>query len=110
MLTIVTYGGERVKSSTQLSFSRLSDGEKVNFGELCFSVIHTPGHTTGHIVYLLSGAPYEAPDSLFSGDHLFLGGIGEAPNVLMRITVWVQGLFFKCCKCFKFMIKFAGLY
>ena len=29
------------------------------------------------MVYLLDGAPYGAPDSLFSGDLLFLGGSGE---------------------------------
>lgn len=41
----------------------LTDGEELNFGEITLKVIHTPGHTRGHI------ALYEPQASiLFSGD------------------------------------------
>jgi len=53
------------------------DIEMIKFGGLNFTAIHTPGHTSGHVVYFLDGAALGAPDCLFSGDHLFLGGCGE---------------------------------
>ena len=37
----------------------------------------TQGHTTGHMVYILDGSPYGVPDSVFSGDLLFLAGCGQ---------------------------------
>ncbi|OWF42569.1 probable hydrolase PNKD [Mizuhopecten yessoensis] len=55
----------------------VDQGHSLEFGSLKFSVQFTPGHTVGHVVYILDGGPYGAPDSLFSGDHLFLGGCGR---------------------------------
>ncbi|WP_313654641.1 hydroxyacylglutathione hydrolase [Pantoea sp.] len=48
----------------------VSEGDKVNVLGLTFDVIHTPGHTLGHISYY--SAPY-----LFCGDTLFSGGCGR---------------------------------
>ena len=50
----------------------LQDGDTVELGELCFQVIHCPGHTPGHVVF------YE-PESrhAFVGDVLFQGSIGR---------------------------------
>jgi glyoxylase-like metal-dependent hydrolase (beta-lactamase superfamily II) len=48
----------------------LSDGDSVDFGDLRFTVIHTPGHTPGGICLLGHGV-------LFSGDILFNYGIGR---------------------------------
>ena len=56
--------------------SPLPDGASLRFGDLDFRILLTPGHTVGHVVYLLQGAG-GVPDMLFSGDCLFLGGIGE---------------------------------
>ncbi|XP_071112038.1 probable hydrolase PNKD [Haliotis cracherodii] len=53
------------------------DGEKLTFGGLKFTVMFTPGHTVGHVVYHLEGHNFEAPDCLFSGDHVFLSGCGR---------------------------------
>ncbi|XP_060589511.1 probable hydrolase PNKD [Ruditapes philippinarum] len=64
----------------------LMDIEEVKFGGLNFTAIHTPGHTVGHVSYLLDGQALGAPDCLFSGDHLFLGGCGrifETPPLRM---------------------------
>ncbi|KAL4222989.1 hypothetical protein ACF0H5_019030 [Mactra antiquata] len=64
----------------------LQDIEQVKFGMLNFTAIHTPGHTVGHVSYLLDGVSLGAPDCLFSGDHLFLGGCGrifETPALKM---------------------------
>ena len=46
------------------------EGSRIQLGDLCFRVLHTPGHSAG------SGC-YETEDLLFSGDTLFCGGVGR---------------------------------
>lgn len=48
----------------------VSEGDKVTVLGLTFDVIHTPGHTLGHISYY--SEPY-----LFCGDTMFSGGCGR---------------------------------
>ena len=48
----------------------LEDGDKVAFGTLSLSVIHTPGHTRGGVSFHTDGA-------VFVGDTLFAGSIGR---------------------------------
>jgi len=50
----------------------LDDGEKVSIGEVEFDVVHCPGHTPGHVVFV-------QPDMkiAFVGDVLFRGSIGR---------------------------------
>ncbi|XP_015276503.1 PREDICTED: probable hydrolase PNKD [Gekko japonicus] len=55
----------------------LSDKETIMIGRLHFKALFTPGHTVGHMVYVLDGKPFEGPSSLFSGDLLFLSGCGR---------------------------------
>lgn len=57
--------------------STVKDLDVLQFGDMSFTVHFTPGHTEGHVVFLLDGTPFGMSDSLFSGDHLFLGGCGE---------------------------------
>lgn len=45
-------------------------GETLTFGDLCFTVLHTPGHTPGSVCL-------RCGDVLFSGDTLFAGGCGR---------------------------------
>jgi glyoxylase-like metal-dependent hydrolase (beta-lactamase superfamily II) len=50
----------------------LQDGDRIEVGSLCFQVLHTPGHTPGHVSF------YEAEQGvLFDGDVLFYRGIGR---------------------------------
>jgi glyoxylase-like metal-dependent hydrolase (beta-lactamase superfamily II) len=50
----------------------LHDGDELEIGALRFRVLHTPGHTPGHVCF------YEAEqDALFDGDVLFYRGIGR---------------------------------
>ncbi len=50
----------------------VEDGMKLEFGDLCFEVLHTPGHSPGSVCY------YEANSKvLFSGDTLFRGTCGR---------------------------------
>lgn len=48
----------------------IEDGDIVGFGELTFTVMHTPGHTVGSVCYQLE-------DVLFAGDTLFCESIGR---------------------------------
>ncbi len=50
----------------------LEDGDTVSFGAQTLQVIHTPGHTPGHVVF------FHAPSRLaIVGDVLFQGSIGR---------------------------------
>jgi glyoxylase-like metal-dependent hydrolase (beta-lactamase superfamily II) len=46
----------------------LSDGDVVRVGDLALRAIHTPGHASNHLCYLLEGS-----GMLFSGDHVMQG-------------------------------------
>ncbi len=50
----------------------LEDGDRIDFGDLHFEVIHTPGHSPGGICLHV-----EAEQALFVGDTLFAGSIGR---------------------------------
>jgi glyoxylase-like metal-dependent hydrolase (beta-lactamase superfamily II) len=65
----------------------LNDGDVVRADDLALRVIHTPGHASNHLCYLLEGA-----GMLFSGDHVMQGStvvIGP-PDGDMR--VYLQSL------------------
>ncbi len=50
----------------------LNDGDEVKVGNVTLEVLHTPGHTPGHIVF------YDKADRVaFVGDVLFQGSIGR---------------------------------
>lgn len=46
------------------------DGDKLHIADLVVEVIHTPGHTSGGVCYLIGG-------NLFCGDTLFHGSFGR---------------------------------
>lgn len=49
----------------------LEDGERLNIGDLMFTVIHTPGHSPGCVCFY-----FEQENLLISGDTLFKGSFG----------------------------------
>ncbi|XP_047227580.1 probable hydrolase PNKD [Girardinichthys multiradiatus] len=55
----------------------LSHRDSVRVGQMHFKALFTPGHTVGHMIYLLDGQAVGAPSSLFSGDLVFLSGCGR---------------------------------
>lgn len=55
---------------------RIAEGEAVQVGQLRLEPIHTPGHTLGHMSFLLKDAT-GLPWVLFSGDALFAGDVGR---------------------------------
>jgi len=48
----------------------LTDGGTVTLGELTFDVLHTPGHSPGHVIF-------RAGNTILGGDLLFAGSIGR---------------------------------
>ena len=48
----------------------VKDGDRLTIGQVSLEVIHTPGHTPG-------GMCLYSPPHLFSGDTLFVGGVGR---------------------------------
>lgn len=60
--------------------SPLSHGDSIIFGRMHFKSLFTPGHTVGHMIYLLDGSTIGSPSSLFSGDLVFLSGCGRLRN------------------------------
>lgn len=57
--------------------SPVGDREKLSVGCLTFEALATPGHTVGHMAFVLDAGPFGGPPCLFSGDLLFLAGCGE---------------------------------
>jgi hydroxyacylglutathione hydrolase len=55
------------------------DGEILRVGDLTLTFLHTPGHTPEHISILAEAAG--EPARLFTGDLLFVGGVGR-PDLL----------------------------
>lgn len=54
----------------------IMDGETVTVGRLELKALHTPGHTLGHMSYLLHD-PDGDPWIIFTGDALFAGDVGR---------------------------------
>jgi glyoxylase-like metal-dependent hydrolase (beta-lactamase superfamily II) len=50
----------------------LKEGDVISFGPYRLQVLHTPGHTPGHISLVMEGHPY-----VYVGDLLFNGSIGR---------------------------------
>jgi len=48
----------------------IADGERITFGDITFTVLHTPGHSPG-------GVSFHADGTVFVGDTLFAGSIGR---------------------------------
>ena len=54
----------------------IMDGEAISVGRLELEALHTPGHTLGHMSYLLRD-PGGDPWVVFTGDALFAGDVGR---------------------------------
>lgn len=63
-------GGDQENECADLS---LSDGDKLVFGDLCLSVLATPGHTNDSVCFYVD----DGHGHLFSGDTLLIRGTGR---------------------------------
>ncbi|MGQ0649878.1 MAG: MBL fold metallo-hydrolase [Gemmatimonadaceae bacterium] len=68
----------------------LRDGDEIRVGKLRLDVMHTPGHTPEHLVFIITDLPAsDLPLGVLSGDFLFVGDVGR-PDLLER-AVHVAG-------------------
>lgn len=66
-----------------LDVQLVKDGDTFNVGNIKVEVIHTPGHTSEHICFLITdeGGGASEPMGLVSGDFVFVGDLGR-PDLL----------------------------
>lgn len=55
----------------------LYDGDIFKFGDCSLHALHTPGHTKGHMAYVLYEQNRKNPYMVFTGDLLFMGDVGR---------------------------------
>ena len=66
------------------------DGDRFQVGNIRIDVVHTPGHTPEHIIFLVTdGAVADRPMGALTGDFVFVGDVGR-PDLLER-AVGVAG-------------------
>ena len=68
--------------------TRVKDGDSISLGGVSVRVVHTPGHTEGSVCFFIR--PTKGPPLLFTGDTLFLGGMGaffEGTAVTIMMTI-----------------------
>ncbi len=56
---------------------RIFDGDEFHIGNLRIQALHTPGHTLGHLSYVLYESNRSEPYMVFTGDCLFMGDLGR---------------------------------
>lgn len=62
----------------------LKDGDRITVGSVLIDVIHTPGHTPEHLVFLVTDAAAASePIAVASGDFIFVGDVGR-PDLLEK--------------------------
>jgi len=71
----------------------IRDGEELRLGDLTLTFLHTPGHTYEHIA-VAATQPGE-PARLFTGDLLFVGGVGRPDLVGDAQTRELAGALFE---------------
>ncbi|HXB24185.1 MAG TPA: MBL fold metallo-hydrolase, partial [Gemmatimonadaceae bacterium] len=67
----------------------LADGDRIMLGNVRLDVMHTPGHTPEHVVFIVTDAGASRPWGVLTGDFVFVGDVGR-PDLLER-AVKVQG-------------------
>jgi hydroxyacylglutathione hydrolase len=62
----------------------LEDGDAFYVGNVRIDVLHTPGHTPEHLVFVVTDtAAADRPMGVFTGDFIFVGDVGR-PDLLER--------------------------
>jgi hydroxyacylglutathione hydrolase len=62
----------------------LHDGDVIKVGNVHLAVMHTPGHTPEHIVFIVTDtANVDRPMGVITGDFIFVGDVGR-PDLLER--------------------------
>ncbi|MGB9124799.1 MAG: MBL fold metallo-hydrolase [Nitrosotalea sp.] len=89
------------ESSTLKNDIRLSDGEKIKFGNSELTVVHTPGHSKDSICLVGDG-------KIFSGDALFVGNCGRVDLPGGSAKELYHSLFDIICKLDENLVLYPG--
>jgi hydroxyacylglutathione hydrolase len=74
----------RYEFADQLRAVRLKDGDTFDVGSVRIDVIHTPGHTPEHLIFLVTDTQTATePLAAVTGDFIFVGDVGR-PDLLER--------------------------
>ncbi|PRD56403.1 MBL fold metallo-hydrolase [Sphingobacterium gobiense] len=93
----------------QFPHEGLRDGDVIKVGNLSLKVIHTPGHTSESICFLLIDHPAtDKPVMVFTGDFIFVGDIGR-PDLLEKAAGLVGTKEAGVKQMFQSLKKFARL-
>jgi hydroxyacylglutathione hydrolase len=67
-----------IAGSEDVGFDRIAvgDGDQIDAGSLVVQVIATPGHTPGHLSYVLSDGA-DGPVAVFTGGSMLFGAVGR---------------------------------
>ena len=76
-----------VAASEEVGFSRLGVGDNDQFGagSLTVKALHTPGHTPGHMSFVL-GEAGQGPFAVFTGGSLLFGAVGRTDLIGPGLT------------------------
>jgi hydroxyacylglutathione hydrolase len=76
-----------VAASEEVGFSRLGVGDNDQFsvGALTVKALHTPGHTPGHMSFVVSGTGQD-PFAVFTGGSLLFGAVGRTDLIGPGLT------------------------
>ena len=70
--------------AAQAGATLLKERDRITVGNILIDVIHTPGHTPEHIVFLITdSAGATEPIAVVSGDFIFVGDVGR-PDLLEK--------------------------
>ncbi|MCA0353768.1 MAG: MBL fold metallo-hydrolase [Chloroflexi bacterium] len=77
-------------ASSSPNVQLINDGDSWMVGNLKIEVLHTPGHTPEHMIFMLTDTPAgDEPMGIFTGDLLFAGDVGR-PDLLEK-AAGIQG-------------------
>lgn len=81
------------KAQAEYDFTPVKDGDVIEFGQVRFSVLETPGHTPEGISILIYDLDKSDrnPHAVLTGDTLFIGDVGR-PDLLASIGVTADEL------------------
>ncbi|WP_182875721.1 TSUP family transporter [Microbispora sp. H10670] len=72
-------------AEAEYAIRRLSDGERIELGDVVLEILETPGHTPESIsVLVLEHAADSVPYGVLTGDALFIGDVGR-PDLLASL-------------------------
>jgi hydroxyacylglutathione hydrolase len=88
-LALAAAGGASyvVAGSEDVGFDRVpvADGDQFAAGSLTVTVLHTPGHTPGHLCYVVSQQG-KGPAAVFTGGSMLYGAVGRTDLIDAALT------------------------